>query len=134
MSYTKKTWHDGDVITAAALNNLENQTALNEPFRIPFALTFVDDTPVVTTTVTFEAAKAAKLAGQSLVALVSMEGLEFTLPLAATTTPEDPSNFLFSAAFNMNGADETPEPTLYRVDFSANDATFEMLSLTPASA
>lgn len=134
MSYVKKTWASGDTITSAALNNIENQVATNEPFRIPFTLTFVDEAPVVTTTVAFAAAKAAKLAGQSLIALASMEGLEFTLPLAATSNPEDPSDFLFSAAINMNGADETPEPTLYRIDFSANNATFEMLPLTPASA
>ena len=134
MSYVKKTWASGDTITSAALNNIEGQIATNEPFRIPFSLTFVDDAPVVTTAVTFEAAKAAKLAGRILEAIVSMEGLEITLPLAATSNPEDPSDFLFSAAINMNGADETPEPTLYRVDFAANNATFEMLPLTPASA
>lgn len=128
MSYTKKTWHDGDVITAAALNNIENQTAQNEPLYVPFTVGESGDT--VSTTAVFSEVKAAYLSGRSLIAEVSAESLLFMAPLVAVSAPADPDSFNFAIEVDTSESEEESNAAMYQIGFSANAAVIRVLPRT----
>lgn len=89
MSYTKKTWHDGDTITAAGLNNMEtgiknadtaaaaaaadaaDAVALLVPFEV-----VVDGqgNMSVSTTADYSTVRAAAIAGRTVIADVTAPG------------------------------------------------------------
>lgn len=89
MSYTKKTWHDGDTITASGLNNMETGIKNNEiaaaaaaaaaanaaPLHVPFEI-IVDGqgNMSATTTADYATVRAAVIAGRTVIADVTAPG------------------------------------------------------------
>lgn len=96
MSYTKKTWHDGDTITAAGLNNMEtgiknNDTAVAAaasaaaaasdaaadaaPLHVPFTMAVDGEGHMsVTTTADYATVRAAAIAKRTVIADVAVPG------------------------------------------------------------
>lgn len=139
MSYTKKTWHDGDTITAAGLNNMEtgiknNDTAVAAatPFVVPVTITMDGDTPVATPSVTFAQVKDAYAAGRPLSAELALpEDVGYlTLQQRITDKKTNQSMFSFSDVADFSGTGETPAPSFYEFVMTAAGAEVRIIPLT----
>ena len=90
MSYTKKTWHDGDTITAAGLNNMETGIKDNEtaaaaaaaaaanaaPLHVPFEIVVDGQGNMsATTTADYATVRAAVIAKRTVIADVTAPGI-----------------------------------------------------------
>lgn len=89
MSYTKKTWHDGDIITATGLNNMETgiknadtaaaaaeaSAASAAPLHVPFTLAVDGEGHMsATTTEDYATVRAAAIAKRTVIADVAGPG------------------------------------------------------------
>jgi len=82
MSYTKKTWHDGDTITAAGLNNMETGIKANETaaaaaaaLLVPFEVTVDGQGNMsASTDADYATVRAAVIAGRTVIADVTAPG------------------------------------------------------------
>ena len=148
MSYNKKTWAEGDKITSAALNNMEDeleQLDASQPMTVSFVITEVDGQETVTADKTFAAVKAAVMAGASVSADIVWQGVPLVIRAAllsygqeADTDESEPDEsdldeLQFSAMVNWAEAGEDPEPVLLSITFKEDESgSISVIPLTPA--
>lgn len=138
MSYTKKTWHDGDTITAAGLNNMEtgiknNDTAVAAatPYYVPFSVSDDGGTPVASTTASFADVKAVVQAKKRPVtAEIEVEDAAAVLygGLISKTPISEPEELTFAAVIDLGSA-ESPAPQLLEIIFSADGVGIRSVDL-----
>lgn len=113
MSYTKKTWHDGDTITAAGLNNMETgiknadtAAAAAAPYDVNFQVNENEGTYTATTDADFSAALSAVQGKKSIRAFVRMGSDDESLMSFETITNTGSANYalIFYLIVNMSGS------------------------------
>lgn len=134
MSYTKKTWHDGDTITAAGLNNMETGIKNNEtaaaaaaaaaanaaPLLVPFEI-IVDGqgNMSATTTADYATVRAAVIAGRTVIADVTAPG---NMKLRVQTWGYSDTDLFFAVLMMPNSGATQAE--YYSVYWSASEILF----------
>lgn len=113
MSYTKKTWHDGDIITAEGLNNMETgiknadtAAAAAAPFDVDFQVAYTEGAYTATTDTDFSTALAAVQEKKIIRAFVRMGSDEESLMSFETIKKDGNENYLlvFYIIVNMSGS------------------------------
>ena len=157
MSYEKKTWQTDDVITSAALNNIEEQVAANEaadvqnaaaisaadakaekgnPLRPEFTVSEdAGGALTATTDAVFADVAAAVAAGREVEAVVTLAklGVVIYLPLRIRIPAANPTTLGFEGTLDMSAGGKTVV-TMYTITFTAAGATAQASPVRGADA
>jgi hypothetical protein len=134
MSYTKKTWHDGDIITAAGLNNMEtgiknadNAVAAATPFDVNFQVAYTEGEYTATTDADFSAALSAVQEKKNIRAFVRMGSDDESLMSFETITNNGSANYalIFYLIVNMSGS-----LVYFRLVWTADGSSVETKTLS----